>query len=138
MALYLTEKISEFETMYNPKAAFIYFDTQKADSTHTEALLVKSLPEDSKLEIIYRKNMSDKGMWTADEFNYEGSMFIAKCFHNIRSFLREGRLVVFPSRSFSIVKGTSPEYVQKDLDRGYIEMVNTNPENKNKFDYYAF
>jgi len=138
MALYLTEKISEFETMYNSKAAFVYFDTQKADSTHTEALLVKSLPEDSKLEIIYRKNMSDSGMWTADEFNYEGSMFVSKCFNNIRSFLREGRLVVFPSRSFSIVKGTSPEYVQKDLDRGYIEMVNTNPENKNKFDYYAF
>jgi len=138
MALYLTEKISEFETMYNSKAAFVYFDTQKADSTHTEALLVKSLPEDSKLEIIYRKNMSDSGVWTADEFNYEGSMFVSKCFNNIRSFLREGRLVVFPSRSFSIVKGTSPEYVQKDLDRGYIEMVNTNPENKNKFDYYAF
>jgi len=45
---------------------------------------------------------------------------------------------VFPSRTFSIVKETSPEYVQKDLDRGYIEVVNTNPDNKDKFDYYAF
>tara|TARA_R100000995_G_scaffold84607_1_gene63886 strand:- start:325 stop:741 length:417 start_codon:yes stop_codon:yes gene_type:complete len=137
MALFLTERISEFETMYNDKAAFVYFDTQKLDSTHTEALLVKSLREDSKLEIIYRKNMSDNGVWTPDEFNYEGSMVVAKCFHNIRSFLREGRLVIFPSISFSIVKETSPAYVQKDLEKGYIEMLNTNPENKNKFDYYA-
>jgi len=48
-----------------------------------------------------------------------------------------GRLVVFPSRSFGLVKDTSPPYVQKELDRGYIEMVNTNPDNKDRFDYYA-
>jgi hypothetical protein len=28
--------------------------------------------------------------------------------------------------------------VQKDLAEGYIQIMNTNPENKNKFDYYAF
>ena len=137
MPLYLTEKITEFETMYNDRAAFVYFDTQKEDSTHTEALLVKSLPEGSKLKVIYRKSMSSDGAWSAEDFNYKGSMVMARCFHEIRSFLRAGRLVVFPSKTFSIVKETSPEYVQKDIDRGYIEVVNTNPDNKDKFDYYA-
>ena len=82
--------------------------------------------------------MSAEGNWTAEEFNYKGSMIMARCFDAIRSMLRQSRLVVFPSRSFSIVRDTSPEYVQKDLAEGYIQIVNTNPENKNKFDYYAF
>ena len=138
MPLYLTDTITDFETMYNPKAAFVYFDTQKEDSTHREALTIKSLPDDMQLPIIYRKNMSADGLWTAEEFNYKGSMTMARCFDDTRSFLRQGRLVVFPSRSFSIVRDTSPEYVQKDLADGYIQIMNTNPENKNKFDYYAF
>tara|TARA_R100001163_G_scaffold40608_1_gene30790 strand:- start:206 stop:580 length:375 start_codon:yes stop_codon:yes gene_type:complete len=124
--------------MFNPKAAFVYFDTDKGDSTHVDALLVKSLQEDMQLPIIYRKNMSSEGMWTAEEFNYEGSMKMSRCFDDIRSYLRLGRLVVLPSRSFSIVRDISPEYVQKDLSEGYIQIVNTNPDNKNKFDYYAF
>ena len=37
MPLYVTDTITDFETMYNPKAAFVYFDTQKEDSTHREA-----------------------------------------------------------------------------------------------------
>ena len=137
MPLYLTETISEFEVLYNDRAAFVYFDTQKEDSTHREALLIKSIPEDRKLKVIYRKNMSSSGGWTAEEFNYTGSPILAECFHKIRNFLRDGRLVIFPSRTFSIVKETSPAFVQKDLDRGYNEVVNTNPENRNKFDYYA-
>ena len=137
MALYITERISEFEVMYNDKAAFVYFDTQKEDSTIRETMLIKSLPEDRKLRVLYKKNMSDDGDWTAEEFNYSGSRLLAKCFHGIRSFLRDGRLVVFPSRTFSIIKETSPKFVQKDLDRGYIEIINTNPENRDKFDYYA-
>ena len=137
MPLYITETISEFETMFNPKAAFVYFDTDKGDSTHVDALLVKSLHEDMQLPIIYRKNMSSEGMWTAEEFNYEGSKKMSRCFDDIRSYLRLNRLVVLPSRSFSIVRDISPEYVQKDLSEGYIQIVNTNPDNKNKFDYYA-
>ena len=122
MPLYVTETISEFETMYNSRAMFVYFDTLKEDSTHIEALRVKSLQEDSKAKIIY---------------NYKGSPILLKGFDNVRNALRMGRLVVFPSRSFGLVKDTSPVYVQKELDRGYIEMVNTNPDNKDRFDYYA-
>ena len=138
MPLYITETITDFETMYNPKASFVYFDTQKGDSTHTEALRIKALHDDVQFPIIYKKNMSAAGDWTAEEFNYKGSMIMARCFDAIRSMLRQSRLVVFPSRSFSIVRDTSPEYVQKDLAEGYIQIMNTNPENKNKFDYYAF
>jgi hypothetical protein len=76
-------------------------------------------------------------LWQKEEFNYEGSRKMSLCFDDIRSYLRLGRLVVLPSRSFSIVRDISPEYVQKDLSEGYIQIANTNPDNKNKFDYYA-
>ena len=138
MPLYITETVTDFETMYNPKASFVYFDTQKGDSTHTEALRIKALPDDVQFPIIYKKDMSAEGDWAAEEFNYKGSMIMARCFDAIRSMLRQSWLVVFPSRSFCIVRDTSPEYVQKDLAEGYIQIMNTNPENKNKFDYYAF
>ena len=55
MPLYITETVTDFETMYNPKASFVYFDTQKGDSTHTEALRIKALPDDVQFPIIYKK-----------------------------------------------------------------------------------
>ena len=79
---------------------------------------------------LYTKDMSAEGDWTAEEFNYKGSMIMARCFDAIRSMLRQSRLVVFPSRSFCIVRDTSPEYVQKDLAEGYMQIMNTNPKIK--------
>ena len=57
MPLYITETITDFETMYNPKASFVYFDTQKGDSAHIESLRIKALPDDLQFPIIYKKNM---------------------------------------------------------------------------------
>lgn len=137
MPLYLTERIHDFETMYNPAAVFVYFDSVKEDSTSAEALRIKRLNKDNKIAIMYRKNMSSGGAWTEEEFKDEGVAFINKGFDVIRADLIKNRLVIFPIRSFAIIKESSEEWVMDAFNKRYIEIINTNPEDRDLFDYYA-
>jgi len=138
MPLYITETISDFELQYNPDAIFVYFDCSKENSTHVESLRVKALPNEQRQAIIYRANMNPKGDWDTLEYAMYGKKIVSKCFDAIRKNLRENRLVIFPVRSFGIVKSTVSEEIRADLERKFIEIANTNPGNNNQFDYYAF
>jgi len=82
--------------------------------------------------------MNPKGDWDTLEYAMYGKKIVSKCFDAIRKNLRENRLVIFPVRSFGIVKSTVSEEIRADLERKFIEIANTNPGNNNQFDYYAF
>ena len=137
MPLYITERVHDYETMYNPAAVFVYFDSVKGDSTSAEALKIKRLDKDSRIAILYRKNMSSHGAWTEEEFKDEGAAYMNKGFDAIREYLIKNRLVIFPIRSFSVIKASTEEWVIDTFNKRYIEIVNTNPEHKDLFDYYA-
>ena len=137
MPLYITETISEFELQYNPDAVFVYFDCSKENSTHIESLRVKALPNEQREVIIYRSNMNPKGDWDSIEYALYGKKILNGCFDNIKNKLRDNILVIFPVRSFGVIKSTVSEEISADLERKFIEIANTNPGNNNKFDYYA-
>tara|TARA_R100000963_G_C4589259_1_gene67086 strand:+ start:129 stop:545 length:417 start_codon:yes stop_codon:yes gene_type:complete len=137
MTLYVTDKMTEFQIMHNPSATFVYFDTEKKDSTARDTLTIKSLPPDRAIMIPYRKNMSSSGAWDKDYFMTKGSLLMSEAFYEIRRKLVENNLVIFPIRLFSFARDTSEQWVSDAMNRGYIEVVNTNPENKNGFEYYA-
>ena len=138
MPLYITETISDFELQYNPDVVFVYFDCSKENSTHVESLRVKALPNEQREAIIYRSSMAPKGDWDSIEYRLYGKKILNRCFDNIKSRLRDNKLVIFPVRSFGVVKSTVAEEISTDLERKFIEIANTNPGNDNKFDYYAF
>ena len=138
MPLYITDTITDFELQYNPDAVFVYFDCSKENSTHLETLRVKALPDEQREVIIYRSNMNPKGDWDGIEYALYGKKILYKCFDNIKNRLRDNQLVIFPARSFGIIKSTGSIEICADLERKFIEIANTNPGNNNKFDYYAF
>tara|TARA_R110000851_G_scaffold307979_1_gene466725 strand:+ start:520 stop:936 length:417 start_codon:yes stop_codon:yes gene_type:complete len=138
MPLYITETISDFELQYNPDVVFVYFDCSKENSTHVESLRVKALPNEQREAIIYRSSMAPKGDWDSIEYRMYGKKILNRCFDNIKSRLRDNKLVIFPVRSFGVIKSTVAEEISTDLERKFIEIANTNPGNDNKFDYYAF
>ena len=137
MPFYLTERIHDFETMYNPAAVFVYFDSVKGDSTSTEALKIKRLDKDNRVAIIYKKNMSSSGAWTEEEFKDRGVSFMNKGFDVIRADLIKSKLVIFPIRSFAIIRASSEEWVAEAFNKRYVEILNTNPKDMDLFDYYA-
>ena len=138
MPLYITETISEFELQYNPDAVFVYLDCSKENSTHIESLRVKALPNEQREVIIYRSNMNPKGDWDSIEYALYGKKILNGGCDNIKNKLRDNILVIFPVRSFGVIKSTVSEEISADLERKFIEIANTNPGNNNKFDYYAF
>ena len=81
--------------------------------------------------------MSSSGAWDKDYFMTKGSLLMSEAFYEIRRKLVENNLVIFPIRLFSFARDTSEQWVSDAMNRGYIEVVNTNPENKNGFEYYA-
>lgn len=125
MALFITNRITDFETSHNPDAIFVHFDTSKGDSFGEDTSIIKSLSEDKRQAIIYRKNMSSEGAWSAEEFNKEGKATISSSFDLIRSLIINGRLVVFPIIPFSLAKSVSIDLVSDYMDKQYIQMVNT-------------
>jgi|TARA_R100000329_G_C7482072_1_gene169816 hypothetical protein len=138
MPLYITDTISEVEIQYNPDAVFIYFDCTKENSTHIESLNIKMLPNTNREAIFYRSNMNPKGDWDVIEYKLYGKKILNRCFDNIKKHLKENKLVIFPVRSFGIIKSTVSQEISADLERKFIEIANTNPGNKDKFEYYAF
>tara|TARA_R110002074_G_scaffold26677_1_gene78191 strand:+ start:1758 stop:2174 length:417 start_codon:yes stop_codon:yes gene_type:complete len=137
MPLYLTERISDFETIYNPDAVFVYFDSIKGDSTSLEALKIRELNRNRSIGIIHRKSMSAKGAWTEEEFKDKGVIFLNKGFDVIRADLIKNRLIIFPVRAFAIVRDSAEKWVTDAFNKKYKEIVNTNPEDRDLFDYYA-
>tara|TARA_R110000796_G_scaffold104931_3_gene214914 strand:+ start:1184 stop:1567 length:384 start_codon:yes stop_codon:yes gene_type:complete len=125
VALFITNRITDFETSHNPDAIFVHFDTSKGDSFGEDTSIIKSLSEDKRQAIIYRKNMSSEGAWSAEEFNKEGKATISSSFDLIRSLIINGRLVVFPIIPFSLAKSVSIDLVSDYMDKQYIQMVNT-------------
>ena len=125
MALFITNRITDFETSHNPDAIFVHFDTSKGDSFGEDTSIIKSLSEDKRQAIIYRKNMSSEGAWSAEEFNKEGKATISSSFDLIHSLIVNGRLVVFPIIPFSLAKSVSIDLVSDYMDKQYIQMVNT-------------
>ena len=125
MALFITNRITDFETIHNPDALFVYFDTVKGDTFGEDSTIVKSLSEDKRHAITYRKSMSSEGAWSAEEFNSEGKAAISNSFAFIRSFIKNGRLVVFPIIPFSLAKSVSIDLVSDYMDLQYVQMVNT-------------
>lgn len=137
MPLYLTERVHEFDTQCNDMALFVYFDTVKNDNVSLETLLIKSLDASRVIPIHYRKNMSANGEWTEQEFSTVGQPILSSGFDAIRNRLRNNELVIFPVRSFSIVKASSSEYVSLFMDKKLKEITATNSSNKDLFSYYA-
>jgi hypothetical protein len=125
VALFITNRITDFETSHNPDAIFVHFDTSKGDSFGEDTSIIKSLSEDKRQAVIYRKNMSSEGAWSAEEFNKEGKATISSSFDLIRSLIINGRLVVFPIIPFSLAKSVSIDLVSDYMDKQYIQMVNT-------------
>ena len=95
MPLYITETISDFELQYNPDVVFVYFDCSKENSTHVESLRVKALPNEQREAIIYRSSMAPKGDWDSIEYRMYGKKILNRCFDNIKSRLRDNKLVYF-------------------------------------------
>tara|TARA_R100001377_G_scaffold37793_1_gene21045 strand:- start:60 stop:443 length:384 start_codon:yes stop_codon:yes gene_type:complete len=125
VALFITNRITDFETSHNPDAIFVHFDTYKGDSFGEDNAIIKSLNEDKRQAVIYRKNMSSEGAWSADDFNIEGKATIARNFDLIRYLIKNRSLVVFPIIPFSLAKSVSIDLVSDYLDKQYIQMVNT-------------
>ena len=138
MALFLTERVTDFEVMYNPNAIFAYFDSVKGDSISSDTLRVKSIQDPTKsVSIIYTKNMSSSGAWSKEEFRLIGKQILYEGFDEIRSYLRHNLLVVFPARVFTIIRDSSEQWVVAALNKKFIEIANTNVTNKDRFEYNA-
>jgi hypothetical protein len=138
MALFLTERVTDFEVMYNPDAVFIYFDSVKGDTTSPDTLRVKNIQDTTKsIGVVYTKNMSSLGAWSEEEFNQGGKQTLYRGFDMIRTSLSQNHLVIFPVRVFTIIRDSSEQWVADALNKKFIEIVNTNIDNRDEFEYRA-
>tara|TARA_R100001377_G_C3182215_1_gene107119 strand:- start:119 stop:505 length:387 start_codon:yes stop_codon:yes gene_type:complete len=125
MPLFVTNRVTDFETMHNPAAVFVYFDTVKGDCFGADNTVIKSLSDNNKQQIIYRKNMSFEGAFSKEEFNTIGRNSISSNFDSLRSHIKKGRLVVFPVVPFSLAKSLSSKLASEYMDKRFMELVNT-------------
>ena len=104
MPLYITERVSETDVMYNPFAKFVYFDTVKKDSTTPLTLLLRD--QKHGLPIRFRNNMSSSGEWLNEEFDNRYRQLVSEDFKGVFDVLRNATLVIYPIRIFNIIMST--------------------------------
>ena len=124
MPLYITERVSEIDVDYNSDAKFVYFDTEKEDSTSTIALLLRG--RQNALLIRHRNNMSNSGQWNDEDLDTKYRKIISKDFKNVSVSLRNANLVIFPIRVFNLVQVTLDTKIHDLFFKKFNDLVKLN------------